>query len=203
MNSFAAIARIRLTWGSWIDPARIVAAPDVRAAHHDPERVLALDLARDVDPVGDERRLDVRADGLTHPPEELARVLQQAALDDPVAEGGDHLLLARLAGEVALARGLADAGVGERVLAVEVVTTGGDVRAIEAVLVVAGSQKERVTVTSTPPTVSMTRVTNPPRLTPRLHVDGRAARRAPPRAPTGRPGARELLGVPWRTTRAH
>ncbi len=64
--------------------------------------------------------------------------VEEAAVDDAIACSDHDLALAGGAGEVALAGRLADAGVGEGRLAVEVVPAGVDREAVEPVLVVAG-----------------------------------------------------------------
>ena len=68
------------------------------------------DLARHV-------RLDRPADRLEQPD----RIVDEAASDDRVADALDDLLLASGTGEVALPGRLADAGIGQRLVAVEVV----------------------------------------------------------------------------------
>ena len=65
-------------------------------------------------------------DGLAERLQEPDRVVQEAAVHDRVADAGEDLLLARGAGEVALAGGLANPRVGERLLAVEVMPPGRD-----------------------------------------------------------------------------
>ena len=143
VNRRPASARIWLMRGSWIEPRSSYAATDQRVRDHDP-----------VDVSSDRPRSRCRCSPRSAraelvlivsptPTQELARVLQEPAADDPVAQGRDDLLLAGLAGEVALAGRLADARVREGVLAVEVVRPGRDVEALDDRTPCSGSRRTR------------------------------------------------------------
>ncbi len=87
--------------------------------------------------VGQEVARHVRLDRLADRLEKPDRIVEEAAADDGVADPRDDLLLPRRAREVALAGCLADPGVGEGLLAVQVMQPGLDREAAgEAVFVV-------------------------------------------------------------------
>src|SRR5207245_4912389 len=106
--------------------AAVVARLDERVGDDRSVRLSTADAARDVGEAGHERPRDVRLDRVAERPKQPDRVVQEAAALDPVADRRQELLLARRAGEVVLAGGLANARERERLLAIEMVDAGGD-----------------------------------------------------------------------------
>ena len=88
--------------------------------------VLAVDWSRPVGEVRQRLARDVGLDGLADRLEQADRIVEEAAALDRVAHPREDFLLAGGTGEVALAGGLADARIGERLVAVEMVPSGRD-----------------------------------------------------------------------------
>ena len=164
-KSMAATARIVLRSGTCdVAVAGLLRVDERMTDDRADHRVVATHLVHDRGEFGEAVDRDVRLDGVAHGLEQRRQLEQDAAAARHlVAQRDEDLLLAIGPGEVALARALADPGVGERLGAGEMVRPLLD---DEPVAVRGRSRRSGVgtnlflTSTSTPPTAS-TIATNP------------------------------------------
>jgi hypothetical protein len=103
--------------------AGVVAAPHERRPDDGAVRVPARHLARPVGKIREHRARHVRPHGSAEGGEQPDRIVEEAALDERVADAGEHFLLAGRPGDIGFAGRLADAGVRERGPAIEVVAS--------------------------------------------------------------------------------
>ncbi len=168
---------------------------DQRRPDDDARQVLVADVLHDRGQLREAIGRQIRADRLADSGEQIGELEEQASAPRrPVAQRDQDLLLARLAGEVALAEPLARPRVGKRIRTIEVMRAGGDRVALLAdVIAVIARVGETVGDVDVDPADGVDHLDEAAEVDPCVVVDRDAEQRADRVLEGSHPALREVL----------